>query len=753
MSLTSSLILDDSPLSASTDVIQYSADGQISVVTRSAIYIVTPDFHAFSNQNGNLPQGNQLGWSKTAIHDFGTIKSWSDGRTEWSTLSLATAESVWQATSWSPSGLNRLGGCLLASLTNNFQLAIWAPVKNPSTGEWTRIADITEYQIASYGGEDDIAPEDLLKCQSCSIAWSGSCHQGTTSLLEAKNHSLLAVGARSGDLSFFSWDLSVDATRSCFNFKLADVWIVRLVWSKWRSVNNNEPSHFIQASLACGLSNGSVWVLNIKQGSGGEDEDKRQQYSVADSTLVIEPDSRSITAMTFIEVESKSQPLLAVAKPGFITLCNIPIPTEDEMAEDPSLHTVVLSSPRTSLASSAVSTCVGLHYVPSDDSLVVILAEGSIITIADVSQQAYLREQGDGRLSTHGLSKTVRRITGIAENQPLERAEYARIYGIHFMGTENYALWAQEVLQSYDLSFRIQATYKARVCLVKLWEHDEDRNSQLATSLSAALSSHNLVALYSPGVVLNQILFELLQASSVVSAAPRLLPVLAPEWGLLLNANQFANEDSSVSTNNDHFASQTRLKLSVVQSLVNREGLPDNLVLELKSLLGALTETATALRIQAVVERIVTSSEGETAELTTVLHFIHASQFCPIPSTLLQRFQNMKESGGDYIQRHSPNLVYLSNDGAGLLNLSRAADLGEKCPACQQVVLFQNLAQARCQAGHVWERCATSFRLLTGLGSLTCGGCGRKTLDYTPQILAEPGTHCVMCGNRYFRAL
>jgi hypothetical protein len=33
-------MLDDSPLSASTDVLQYSADGQIAVVTRGAIFIV-----------------------------------------------------------------------------------------------------------------------------------------------------------------------------------------------------------------------------------------------------------------------------------------------------------------------------------------------------------------------------------------------------------------------------------------------------------------------------------------------------------------------------------------------------------------------------------------------------------------------------------------------------------------------------------------------------------------------------------------
>ncbi|KAH7335189.1 transcription factor IIIC subunit delta N-term-domain-containing protein [Rhizoctonia solani] len=701
MSLISSLILGDSPLSASTDVMQYSADGQISVVTRSAIFIVTPDFNAPSNQNGHPLQGNHLAWSKTAIHDFGAIKSWSDGRTEWSTLSLGTAENVWQAASWSPSGLNRLGGCLLASLTNNLQLAIWAPVKNPSTGEWTRVADITEYQIASYGGEDEVAPEDLLKCQSCSIAWSGSCHEGTTPLLETKNHSLLAVGARSGDLSFFRWDLSTDAARYCFNFKVADAWIIRLVWSKWKPVDDNKPSHFVQASLACGLSNGSVWVLNVKQGPGGRDGDEREQYSVIDSTLVIEPDSRSITAMAFVEMSPRSQPLLAVAKPGFVTLCNIPVPTENEMAEDPSLHTVMLSSPRTSLASSAVSTCVGLHYVPSDDSLVVILAEGSIVTIANVSQNACLREQGERPISTHGLSKAVRRITGVAENRPLERAEYARIYGIHFMGTENYALWGQEVLQSYDLSFRIQATYKTRICLVKLWEPDEDMNFRLATSLSVALSSHNLVTPYSPGVILNQIMFELLQAGSIVSAAPRLLPVLAPEWGLS-NANQFANEENSASTNGDSLASQTRLKLSLVESLVNREGLPDNLTLELKSLLRALVETATALRIQAVVERIVTWSEGETADHTSALHFIHASQFCPIPSALSQRFQNMKENAGGYVRRHSLNLTYSSNDGEGMLDLSRAADLGEKCPACQQIVLFQNLAQARCQTGHVW---------------------------------------------------
>ncbi|KAF8705548.1 putative zinc-finger of transcription factor IIIC complex, partial [Rhizoctonia solani] len=750
MSLISSLLLDDSPLSASTDVLKYSPDGQIAVVTRGAIYIVTPDLSSSPHVEKNIFRGDRLGWSKTAIHDIGITKAWSDGRTgprkEWNTLSLATVENLWQAVSWSPSGLNRLGGCLLASLTNNLQVIIWAPVKNPLTGEWSKVADITEYQISSYGGDDEITAEDLQKCQSCSIAWSDSLHKEEAFPSTAPCHSLLAVGARSGDVSFFRWDLKVDAARYCFSSKVADAWITKLTWSNWRLENRTGSSQFGAASLACGLSNGSVWVLNIKQ-----ELDGREQYSV-DSTLVAEPDSRSITAMTFVESNSKTHRLLAVAKPGFIAFCTLPTLSENDMAEDPSLDIIKLSSPRTSLASSAVSTCVGMQYIASNDSMVVILAEGSTITITGIFQKARVIEQEESGTSTYNLSKAVRRVTGIAENRPLDRTEYARIYGVQFMETENYVLWGQEVLHSYDLSFRIQATSKIKICLVKLWRPEEDTNTRLVSSLGGNLLSYNLVASYSPGVILKQILFELLEDESVVSVAPHMLPILAPEWGLT-NLNQFADEGHTSLTIDDPFTGQTRLKLSLVQLLVNRVSLPENLIVELRSLERTLMQTVVALRIHTVVERIISSPESDEFEKAGILRFIHASQFCPIPGSVSQRFQNMRKQGQDYARRHDSSLTYLSNDERDTLDLSRATDLGETCPACQQVVLFQNLAQARCHTGHVWERCATSFRLLASLGSLTCSGCGRKSLDHNPQILAEPGTHCVMCGNRYFRAI
>ncbi|ELU43546.1 zf-TFIIIC domain-containing protein [Rhizoctonia solani AG-1 IA] len=620
MSLISSLLLDDSPLSASTDVLKYSPDGQIAVVTRGAIYIVTPDLSSSPHIEKDIFRGDRLGWLKTAIHDIGITKAWSDGRTV----------SQPQKTS---------GKLFLGRLVDS----IGSEGKGTS-GAYS-VADITEYQISSYGGDDEITAEDLQKCQSCcaymryiclnqlitwqtqAIAWSDSLHKEEAFPSTAPCHSLLAVGARSGDVSFFRWDLKADAARYCFSSKVADAWITKLTWSNWRLENRTGSSQFGAVNVLCP-------AIDLPQR------------------------------------------LLAIAKPGFIALCTLPALSENDMAEDPSLDIIKLSSPRTSLASSAVSTCVGMQYIASNDSMVVILAEGSTITITGISQKARVIEQEESGTSTYNLSKAVRRVTGIAENRPLESTEYARIYGVQFMETEK----------------------------------DE----------------------------------------SVVSVAPHMLPVLAPEWGLT-NLNQFADEGHTSLTIDDPFTGQTRLKLSLVQILVNRVSLPENLIVELRSLERTLMQTAVALRIHTVVERIISSAESDEFGAYSCPLLSQADSLRKLQRTL--RFQNMRKQGQDYARRHDSSLTYLSNDERDTLDLSRATDLGETCPACQQVVLFQNLAQARCHTGHVWERCATSFRLLASLGSLTCSGCGRKSLDHNPQILAEPGTHCVMCGNRYFRAI
>lgn len=37
--------------------------------------------------------------------------------------------------------INPLGSCILATLTNNMEVSIWTPIKNPLTGEWVKASE------------------------------------------------------------------------------------------------------------------------------------------------------------------------------------------------------------------------------------------------------------------------------------------------------------------------------------------------------------------------------------------------------------------------------------------------------------------------------------------------------------------------------------------------------------------------------------------------------------------------------------
>jgi hypothetical protein len=89
---------------------------------------------------------------------------------------------------------------------------------------------------------------------------------------------------------------------------------------------------------------------------------------------------------------------------------------------------------------------IGLHYVSADDSLIVVLVEGSVIVIADASQKGYNREWRDHseRILAPDLSRRVKQIAENAEGRTFDSAEYARIHAVQFMGVGSYVVWAQE---------------------------------------------------------------------------------------------------------------------------------------------------------------------------------------------------------------------------------------------------------------------------------------------------------------------
>ncbi|KAG8748369.1 hypothetical protein FRC10_005916 [Ceratobasidium sp. 414] len=216
------------------------------------------------------------------------------------------------------------------------------------------------------------------------------------------------------------------------------------------------------------------------------------------------------------------------------------------------------------MASSRVAPCTGLYYVPPSDCFIVILAEGSLNVVASASKTAHLEDSNDnpGRIAIPSISKAMRRLTESSETCTFSRTEYARIHGLQFIGTRGYVAWVQVVSQPYDLSSRIQAHFKTRVCTAKLWDQETD-NGKIISSMSAVLKE-------AKSTLLQEVMFETLNPGAIVSVAPRLLSFLSPDWepDHSDGARDIGSVDISAS-----FIHRTRLKFSLVLFiLVSSEG-------------------------------------------------------------------------------------------------------------------------------------------------------------------------------------
>ncbi|GAA5957065.1 hypothetical protein JCM8115_003947 [Rhodotorula mucilaginosa] len=287
-----------------------SADGQLAIVTRSDIHLVTPalgyaakplvdssssgvrlpsagtkgGLEAAGIDNKGKGKGKQvaeeLPWLKTAVTlDKKASIRWADWADEYDLNMPGMVENHWRAAAWSPSGLTHLGGCILAAITTNGEALLFGPSKNATTGEWTEIADLTSGLVR------ELAPDQtkqkvqtqpmrremvaaLLRCQATAVAWSGPA-PGT-----ASDRSLFALGHRSGEVSI--WRLGGDDRKPECVARVApadEVDIIHVLsWSEWRSVGQEgqeeRASQTYTAQLAIADGDGRVFALTVTQDDG-----------------------------------------------------------------------------------------------------------------------------------------------------------------------------------------------------------------------------------------------------------------------------------------------------------------------------------------------------------------------------------------------------------------------------------------------------------------------------------------------------
>ncbi|KAG6825120.1 hypothetical protein H0H93_001145, partial [Arthromyces matolae] len=68
----------------------------------------------------------------------------------WGAASLGSIDVALWDVAFSPSGLSSESGCILAGLTSNMDLSLWAASKNCLKGEWVKVCEVTPFLLETF---------------------------------------------------------------------------------------------------------------------------------------------------------------------------------------------------------------------------------------------------------------------------------------------------------------------------------------------------------------------------------------------------------------------------------------------------------------------------------------------------------------------------------------------------------------------------------------------------------------------------
>ncbi|KAF8591852.1 hypothetical protein K439DRAFT_1536430 [Ramaria rubella] len=751
-----SLVVPVTTNGPSLTTLQWSEDGQAFVVTRSAIYILTPStgikFDPSSVITASLAQstnknvkGDPLSWYRNMIElEKAPMHHWPLESQDWGTVSLGSLDMSWSAITLSPSNLSKWSCCVMVALNTNLEVSLWAPAKNHLTGEWVKVQDITQV-IKDSEKTLPTAIQKTLNAQVHSISWS---HQISFGDRVCHDGSLLALGNRAGRVIFLRLpqmnnDQELQAIAS---LDVADDWVTQLAWSSWTKLQ----SGCFKASLACGIADGGIVIVLV---SLFLDHDPQRPGVHPRFTFTLAADGRpcclsdgsALTALTWVESKFHA-PILVYSKPGVIHLqrmsSDLPLAWDGDRALALQLHPV--SSSSTPFA--AVSGCI---YYAQHDALQISLYDGSFHTIHSISSSPTLVPFSK-ELITDDLTSQVRAVFSIAQGK-VNFSDACRMAGVLDYDSAGTVGWLHEKDNPDDFSYKHDAKHSSIFIITRLWREErfvlEHLASLLHTTNFNAAPTHALRGIYlhlreKKFIEAHQArILELLQPEPFNELASYLLPptgIQAPISKLDLRQTLA----SALFMRNDIYS--CRLKLGVaMQCSVSLFTLSDNI---------------TCFQMRAVLRHFdcfVGLLEEDDRD------FVRRW----IIQCLMQRAPHIQQEA-----TFLANRLGISDD-----LLAASSEVQEHCPACQAVIPLGTESSAVCPNGHVWARCSvTSFILATPFVR-TCVGCCRKALlplsqrpspeldglvslppsarSWLVQELLEAAYWCTFCGNRFVRVL
>lgn len=724
--------------------IQWSEDGQLFVLSRNAIHILTPDFNAdctlFSvhNPKSSSESTKDVEWFTNRVEiDKELHHNWAADSDNWGTLSLGSLDISWVGMALSPTNSSKTYCCVLAALTSNLEVSLWGPCKNHISGEWQKIQDVTETIKDSIASPNN-SIRGIQQAQIQCLAWSKGVHiHSPEGVLDES--SILALGNRAGSIICMKYSRESGLSYlECF--EAASNWIVEMVWSPWSQHEDNSRS----ASIFCSTADGAVYEVQMEASARSQD----LKIKLNSAAEVLHPaDFTPVTALSVIQHQSDGS-ILVYTKPGLVNIRKITRSERDSSVVlafpiEPSLHT---QDPFAAIA--------GIVYYEDEDYMQIHASDGIVYKVTNVMDLPQISI--DYRFLDLRDEIEILRVPKEESDKVYadERTYISGVIGADHAGAFG---WFYECRRPNDFSYKLDSQHISFLGLACL------RGSKLL--LLNHISSHlsatsDAVASYSMPLKLRETLIYLNHHLITDDEMNHIWDMLQkiPVKALLEFQSSVFSENSQDALfltlfQNPPF-SFLRFRLTITNCLLSLN-FNDSPV---RDYCDQLIQSASRSYMQAVLQQLQSrgSHKGSDDDENFVL-----------------RWLVLCHTSGDILRREATAAA----DRMGIRKeiSTRNTKICEFCPACHVLIPVDFENEAVCENGHRWQRCSITSFILATPNVRTCVGCRRKTLlpgslklpsdledqDLLPSLarsgfvndLLEAVHWCIYCENRFVRLL
>ncbi|KAN0115650.1 Transcription factor IIIC subunit delta N-term domain containing protein [Russula decolorans] len=719
------------------NALQWTEDGQLLFLTKTAVYILTPDlgvnYPSTSSVTSAKPKdtvsgANTPGWFRTVLElDRRSFHHWPSESQDWDSLVTGSLDVFIKSVVASPSFLSADAGCVLAVVNTNLELSLWCSAKNQLAGQWVKLQDAISFLQSLAATRTISSLQQTLQTQVVCSSWSRQPDFGAVSACVCDG-SLLAIGNRAGSILLIKFTTGSGSEQYLEHVETVDVseqWITHLTWLPWTSTGENE----CVAILVYCTSDGAVGFVKVINTYNMEAREYEFGPKPVLATRVIHPphsickaDDRIITGLSLVEPRNK--PVVVIVRPGVIQLWA----EECDRVAWSGLRSFSLSRSGISSSSSMLYPPSGLVYSPGHDALVMPLIDGSFHVVYDISSAptteppvGLTKQPG---FSSSDLSSISRRIFIQVEGGPMSHGEINRINGMVSFGGFPIVSWAHERSMLSDFSYKHDARQCSTLVVTKI--HAEDSDDAVLKMLTDVVSTAKAFLGTAPIHTLRPILFRLVQHGVLLrvhsellqalrgTAAEDSLEFLTPHLCLDSPTSPYASFRESIVRQlfgNDTLL-RLRLKLAITDfcwrsasSLENRT----EYGAIARDLLGTISHRVLKIFLQHInlVAHLLTRDD-----LPFVLRIVIQCMLPDAPNDLSAEAQNLAN-------KVTTLLSPAEHDGI-------SSALQERCPACGVEIPLTDTAVAICSNDHRWPRCSVTSFILSTTTVQTCLGCARK---------------------------